>query len=81
MHSVLCPLFTVIGEVGWGRRWVRVTVSSVKEDSSDRLAGRLRISDRLKILLTGSKNFFSFHSLFPHFRNNNTASADVIRIL
>ena len=21
--------------MGWGRRWVRVTVSSVKEDSSD----------------------------------------------
>ena len=69
------------GGVVWGRRWVRVTVSSVKEDSSDRLAGRLRISDRLKILLTGSKDFFSFHSLFPYFRNNNTASADVIRIL
>ena len=48
------------GEVGWGWRWVRVTVSSVKEDSSDRLAGRLRISDRLKILLTGSKDFFFF---------------------
>lgn len=58
MHSVLCPLFTVMGEVVWGRRWVRVTVGSVKEDSSDRLAGRLRISDRLKILLTGSKDFF-----------------------
>ena len=58
MHSVLGPLFTVMGEVGWGRRWVRVTVSSVKEDSSDRLAERLRISDRLKILLTGSKDFF-----------------------
>lgn len=69
------------GEVGWGWRWVRVTVSSVKEDSSDRVAGRLRISDRLKILLTGSKDFFSFHSLLPYFRNNNTASADVIRIL
>lgn len=58
MHSVLCPLFTAMGEVVWGRRWVRVTVGSVKEDSSDRLAGRLRISDRLKILLTGSKDFF-----------------------
>lgn len=65
MHSVLCPLFTVMGEVGWGRRWVRVTVSSVKEDSSDRLAGRLRISDRLKILLTGSKNFFLFTPYSP----------------
>lgn len=63
MHSVLCPLFTVMGEVVWGRRWVRVTVGGVKEDSSDRLAGRLRISDRLKILLTGSKDFFFFFSL------------------
>ena len=67
MHSVLCPLFTVMGEVGWGRRWVRVTVSSVKEDSSDRLARRLPISDRLKILLTGSKDFFFFSLPIPLF--------------
>lgn len=72
MHYVLCPLFTVMGGVGrggvvWGRRWVRVTVSSVKEDSSDRLAGRLRISDRLKILLTGSKDFFFFSRPIPLF--------------
>ena len=55
------------GEVGWGWRWVRVTVSSVTEDSSDRLAGRLRISDRLKILLTGSKDFFFFSLPTPLF--------------
>ena len=81
MHSVLCPLFRVMGEVGWGRRWVTVTISSVKEDSSDRLAGRLRISDRLKILLTLPKDFVFFSPPIPYFRNNNTASADVIRIL
>lgn len=51
----------------WGWRWVRVTVSSVKEDSSDRLAGRLRISDRLKILLTGSKDFLFFSLPIPLF--------------
>lgn len=71
MHYVLCPLFTVRGGGGggvvWGWRWVRVTVSSVKEDSSDRLAGRLRISDRLKILLTGSKDFFFFSLPIPLF--------------
>ena len=55
------------GEVGWGWRWVRVTVSGVTEDSSDRLAGRLRISDRLKILLTGSKDFFFFSLPTPLF--------------
>ena len=51
----------------WGRRWVRVTVGSVKEDSSDRLARRLPISDRLKILLTGSKDFFFFSLPIPLF--------------
>ena len=45
------------------------------------LAGRLRISDRLKILLTGPKDFVFFSPPIPYFRNNNTASADVIRIL
>lgn len=28
--------FTVLGGVGWGKKWVRVRVSRVKEDSNDR---------------------------------------------
>ena len=47
--------FTVLGGVGWGKKWVRVRVR------------RIPMIDRLKILLTGSKGFLFFSLPVPLF--------------